>query len=125
MKRSIFVGIFSGLIVFFSGFAVMYLLWIRIGNPLNLPGFFSYKAATIGDGICLPIMIGSMVAFNHRNKTNGVLGRKVSLVLMLFASLVAVGMQASWLLRDDTVLNWSIPIPVSYTHLTLPTTSRV
>lgn len=110
MKKTIFVGIFSGFIVFLSGFTVMFLLWIRIGNPLNLPGFFSYKAATIGDGICLPILVGSMVAFNQKNIIIGTYRRKTRFILALVASLIAVVIQASWLVRDDTVLNWSIPI---------------
>lgn len=110
-KRSaILSGIFSGGAVLLLGFAIMYFLWIKIGSPQGLPGFFFYRAATIGDGICLPVLIGAAVVFNQLNKAFQSQGRKVSSIMALTASFIAVAIQASWLIRDDTVLNWSIPI---------------
>lgn len=109
-ERPILVGIFSGVTVFLCGFAVMYFLWTRLGSPLGLPGFFSYRAATIGDGICLPILIGSAVAFRQCNRKLCSHGRRINVILSLAVSLIAVIVQASWLIRDDTMLNWSIPI---------------
>lgn len=109
-KRSILIGISSGVTVFLFGFAMMYFMWTRLGSPLGLPGFFSYRAATIGDGICLPIMIGSAMAFRQCGRGLYTRDTKINLVLSLAVSLIAVIVQASWLIRDDTVLNWSIPI---------------
>lgn len=109
-KRAILIGIFSGMAVLFSGFIIMYMMWEAIGNPQGLRGFFFYRAATIGDGICLPILVGSAVTFNWYNKAFCNQGRKISLLISLAVSLFAVIIQASWLIRDDTVLNWSIPI---------------
>lgn len=110
-KRSaILSGIFSGGAVLLLGFAIMYFLWIKIGSPQGLPGFFFYRAATIGDGICLPVLIGAAVVFNQLNKAFQSQGRKVSSIMAMTASFIAVAIQASWLIRDDTVLNWSIPI---------------
>lgn len=109
-KRAVLIGIFSGMAVLFFGFIVMYLMWEVIGNPQGLRGFFFYRAATIGDGICLPIFVGSAVAFNLYNKAFCNQGRKISLLISLVVSLIAVIIQASWLIRDDTVLNWTIPI---------------
>lgn len=109
-KRAVLIGIFSGIAVLFLGFIIMYLMWEVIGNPQGLRGFFFYRAATIGDGICLPILVGSAVTFNLYNKAFCNQGRKISLLISLAVSLIAVIIQASWLIRDDTVLNWSIPI---------------
>lgn len=109
-KRAILIGIFSGMVILFFGFIIMYIMWELIGNPQELRGFFFYRAATIGDGICLPILVGSATAFNWYNNVFCNQGRKISLLMSLVASLIAVIIQASWLIRDDTVLNWSIPI---------------
>lgn len=110
-EKGTLTGILSGCLVFLSGFAVMYFMWVRLGSHQGLPGFFSYRAATIGDGICLPILTGAMVMFMQRNKVFYRQRRKVCAIMSLIAALIAVGIQASWLIRDDTVLNWSIPIP--------------
>lgn len=109
-KKSILIGLFSGVMVFLFGFAMMYLMWITIGSTQGLPGLFFYRAATIGDGICLPILIGSATAFNQCNKEFYKYNRRLNLILALVVSLIAVIIQASWLIRDDTLLNWSIPI---------------
>lgn len=60
-KKAVLIGIFSGMAVLSFGFIIMYLMWKVIGNPQGLRGFFFYRAATIGDGICLPILVGSAV----------------------------------------------------------------
>ena len=61
-------GIFGALLVFLLGFGMMFLLWKVIGNPNDLPGLFYYRAATFGDGICLPILVGSGIVFLQINK---------------------------------------------------------
>lgn len=112
MKKAILMGILGGIGVFIFGFTIMYLLWEMIGSPNRLPGLFYYRAATIGDALCLPVLTGSAVAFNQYNKEWLVRGRhkKISFVIALIASVTATLIQASWLIRGDTVLNWSIPI---------------
>lgn len=109
-KRAILIGILSGMTVFLLGFIIMYLMWKVIGNPQGLRGFFYYRAATIGDGICLPILVGSATAFNWYNKEFCNQGRKIKLLISLTVLVFAVIIQASWLIRNDTVLNWSLPI---------------
>ena len=86
-KRAILIGIFSGMAVLFSGFIIMYMMWEVIGNPQGLRGFFFYRAATIGDGICLPILVGSAVAFNWYNK-GGVQSRQKDKYVNVFGGIV-------------------------------------
>lgn len=106
---AILKGIAGAVSVFLLGFAMMLLLWTIIGNPNNLPGLFYYRAATIGDGICLPILIGSGIAFLQVNKSSSNNRRNSPIFVLAVAScIIATVIQASWLLRDDTVLNWSI-----------------
>lgn len=109
-KNSIVLGIIAAIIVFLCGFFTMYIMWIKIGNPYNVIGFFYYKAATWGDGLLLPIMIFSLVGLSFSKKIYAFRNLKLSLVTA-FSGVVAVAIQASWLWNKDTVLNWSIPIP--------------
>lgn len=109
-KVALLEGMLSAFAVLTFGFGTMYLLWRILGSPQGLPGLFSYRAATIGDGICLPILVGTSVAFNKYNKLQRNCCNRKSLVIAIFASIFATVLQASWLIRSDTSLNWSIPI---------------
>lgn len=109
-KAALITGAFSATATFALGFGIMNILWRTLGTSGELPGLFYYKAATIGDGICLPIFIGASTAFVRYNKSLKACSHKVSTMLAIIASFIATMMQASWLINDDTVLNWSIPI---------------
>lgn len=109
-KYAITVGILAGGMVFLLGFFVMFWLWKIIGTYSALPGLFDYRAATIGDSVCLPIMTGSLVMFllanNNLKKTQMVFVRTI----FILALLGGICIQMKWLLDDETKLNWSIPI---------------
>lgn len=58
MKRpAIIIAILCAAATFIGGFGIMYRLWRMLGTSDGLPGLFYYRAATIGDGICLPILV--------------------------------------------------------------------
>ncbi len=110
-NRVVLYGAFGAAITWLCGFGVMYLLWRKIGTINELPGFFDYHAATYGDGICLPILVGAGIAFLRNNKRDCELVyirkcRWIVIVMTLIGGLI----QASWLISDRTALNWSIPI---------------
>ena len=111
-KSAILKGTVSAIFVFLLGFGMMFLLWKTIGNPYNLPGLFYYRAATIGDGICLPVLVASGIAFLEFNKGCLIKESKkiVAYILTIAALVIAVLIQASWLIRNDTALNWTIPV---------------
>lgn len=104
-------GTFGAVITWLCGFGVMYLLWRKIGTINGLPGFFDYHAATYGDGLCLPILVGTGIAFLKNNKRDYELVdiRKCRWIAILMA-LIGGLIQASWLISARTALNWSIPI---------------
>lgn len=110
-NRVVLYGALGAAITWLCGFVVMYLLWRKIGTINELPGFFDYHAATYGDGICLPILVGAGIAFLKNNKRDCELVhirkcRWIAIVMALIGGLI----QASWLISDRTALNWSIPI---------------
>ena len=100
------------LIVWLSGFGIMNVLWIfyLITDSVDrsLPGLYDYYAATIGDAICLPSM---MLAGLSALKGKILKGKKYQLCLCItaIATLIAVGVQLSWIADANIVLNWTIP----------------
>lgn len=108
MKAAIYHGALFGGVVFLAGFGMMLLLSKILIYPDDLPGLFSYKAATWGDGICLPAMVFCFVTFERKNQSN--LHRSpVELVSAIGSAVAGIFVQASWILSDNTILNWSIP----------------
>ena len=104
----------SGTVIFCMGFGMMLLLWwnyqLRTVNISDLPGLFHYRAATLGDAICLPLMVGSAFML-LRNKKLNVLQTKKCLILSAVGMLIGVALQASWLMNPNINLNWTIPKP--------------
>lgn len=113
-KRAITLGAVSAIMVFLFGFMTMlilYSIW-RNANPSSLlPGLFYYKAAAIGDPICLPLIIGVLVFHNCSQKSIRSSTGRASIVLGVIAFIVGVSIQAEWLINDNTGLNWSLPEP--------------
>ena len=108
-KYNIICGITGALLTLISGFTVMYLFWINdVQNP-NLRGFFSYKAATFGDGICLPFLVGCSlvcILYGQREKFRFC---RPCIFIGLIGAIVGAIVQASWIISDKTLLNWTIP----------------
>lgn len=113
-KKRIFFFIKYGLIpaglVFCLGYLCMYSFWLLLGTSQNLPGFFDYKAAIIGDGMCLPVLIGALNMFIHLYPPVSIKGKKLGYIIGILFGLIAVIVQGQWLVSDYTLLNWTIPI---------------
>ena len=109
--KVIIKGIIASFLIFVLGFGVMFLLYVNWNkaNPYSeLPGLFSYKAATIGDSILLPIIVGSFIVYNKKiniNKSQKIL----KYLITALSGIIGVFIQISWLINDSTVLNWTIP----------------
>ncbi len=95
------------------GFGIMNLLWIIDGGHSGLPGLYDYRAATIGDGICLPILVFAMTYFckthNTYNEKRNKYIHKRSLLIGLISGFIGLSIQISWLFNPDIGLNWTIP----------------
>lgn len=112
MNKITKLSFFSGLLVLIFGFIVMLILWNTIGrqyHSMELRGFFYYRAATIGDGLCLPVLTGSAVYFILTTNKISKNQNKICIFYGIAAVIIGFGIQAKWLISDDTVLNWTIP----------------
>lgn len=98
--------------IFCGGFGMMLLLWwnyrIRVINTLELPGLFDFRAATLGDAICLPLMVSSALMLLGGQKLTDK-QTKNCLILSGVAILIGIFVQASWLLDPNINPNWTIP----------------
>lgn len=113
-KRTVIIcGIGLSLFIFFVGFFAMFIFWLNdVQNP-DIPGFFYYKAATYGDGICLPLLVGCMSMYlllGYDNMKEYISrSKRVSVGIGLVCAAVGMVTQYSWLASDEIRFNWTIP----------------
>lgn len=100
-----------GIAVACLGFGVLLLL--NYLNPnTDLPNLFSYYAATIGDGICLPLLVGFARYYVHDEYSSlSEKQKKITRWVAIVAGIIGVITQASWLINANTAGNWTIPKP--------------
>ena len=99
----------SAFITLFLGFGVLNILWLYSPASPLLPGLYAYKAASYGDGLFLPLFVGSatfiIIQFPQRPQL------KRSIIIGMTSALLGIAIQAHWVISDNTKLNWTIPEP--------------
>ena len=110
-KNAIQKAIRSSVLVACFGFGVLFLL--NTINPYtDLPNLFNYYAATIGDGVCLPLLIGFARYYSNDQYSSLTKKQKAStLIIACICGIIGVVIQASWLINANTSGNWTIPKP--------------
>lgn len=109
--KELYIGIFSGIFIFIIGFGMMNIFWIFSLKQDGLPGLYDYTAATIGDGLCFPVLVGALL---YNVLKNNILNRRQHIVTNIFGitmTLIGILVQISWLRDDNIKLNWTIPSP--------------
>jgi hypothetical protein len=103
-------ALLTGSAVFVSGFGVVWLMWTMGEHAPELLGLTSYRSATWGDGLLLPIASASLVYAIRRLPPahREVLWCSAAAVL---ATLTGAATQVFWLLDPSPRLNWTIPAP--------------
>ena len=107
-KKALQISILVAAFICIIGFGVLNICWILTDKSTGLRGFYEFYAATIGDGICLPMVVASGTYYILVNGIERKDLGKIRIVAMI-ALLIGVAIQASWLIRDNIVLNWTIP----------------
>lgn len=107
LKYRIIKSVTVGFMVFLLGFASMNIWWNVLPRNAELRGLYYYKAATWGDGICLPLLTGALYYIcKYVRKSDN---KKRYSIIGVFTGLLGFGVQVSWLLDNNIVLNWTIP----------------
>ncbi len=100
--------------VFAFGFGALNVFTVLgIGQP-HLPGLYTFRSATVGDGLLLPLLAYSLT--RAAGLQRGWTGRQRTIVFSV-ATLAALGgaaLQAQWLLNPHPRLNWTFPAPHSF-----------
>ena len=90
-NKATVLGVLSAVMVFLFGFMTMliiYIIWRKNNPSSQLPGLFYYKAAAIGDPICLPLIIGVLVFHNYSPKSIRNTVGKSSIILGIIAFII-------------------------------------
>lgn len=111
-KKAVKYGCVVAVLVLVFGFCTMcllYFIWKKENPASTLPGLFYYKAAAIGDPICLPLLIGALFYHHVQQKKTIHSFGKASVVACIIMLIGGITIQAEWLINDNTGLNWSLP----------------
>lgn len=113
-KPAIFSVAF-GLTVFAVGWCVMLIFWNCYGRPES-HGFTFFVSFLFGDSLFLPILAGALLAYiklpmrlPSAQKRPTLAQERCAWIAALISALAGTFIQGSWLLSDQTELNWTIP----------------
>ena len=93
--------------VFVFGFGVLNIFWYFSDKSLGVKGLYDYYAATIGDGLCLPLLVGAGKYYICQYTQKGRRKRLYGKTALIFAG-IGMMIQVYWLLNPKIELNWTI-----------------
>jgi len=104
-------SLLAALLVMLAGFGVLNLFSVLGAGRSDLPGLYTFRSATVGDGLLLPVLAYALIRAGgwHLGWTKRQ-RRTIAAGATVFASGGAV-VQASWLLNPNPRLNWTFPAP--------------
>jgi hypothetical protein len=94
------------------GFGVLNALWFLGDCDPRLRGLWSFRSATLGDGLLLPILAASLLVILHSLDATP---REAKFALIAFAvgGCLFLSVVAIWVVDTDHELNWTMPAPHS------------
>lgn len=104
-----------GLLVLAAGFVALTAFSIWGDYPRDLPGLWSYRSATYGDGIALPLLAGLLPAGVRSPRLPQVPVARWGWLGAAAGFCVGVATQALWLRDPQPHLNWTLPAPHRFT----------
>lgn len=109
--RSWCMFIVAAFLACFSGFGVLSAFWLLAKHDPALPGLYHYAAATWGDGLFLSMGAGALIGWFTLCEPIDTHEKRGAIAVASASGLLGMAVQASWLARNDTALNWTIPEP--------------
>ncbi|MBK3571105.1 hypothetical protein JHN47_46370 [Streptomyces sp. MBT62] len=99
------------------GYCALLAFWWSGSHPSSLPGLFSFRSATWGDGLLLPLLALSLRVLterlSRRNHVDNARRRTTCVVAVFAGAALGTAVVLSWILEDHPVLNWTLPHPHS------------
>lgn len=100
--------------IFLLGFGALNIFtFLGIGQP-HLPGLYTFRAATIGDGLLLPLLAYSLARSAGLHRRIGGYGTALSAGGAIAGMSTGAAVQVYALLDPDARLDWTFPAPHSY-----------
>lgn len=100
--------------IFCLGFGALNVFAVLgLGDP-RLPGLYSFRAATVGDGILLPVLAYALVRAADPRGPASRFQTRFSMAGGVLGALAGTGVQAWALMDPDARLNWTFPAPHYY-----------
>lgn len=107
--KSLRYGACGAITTFLAGFGAMNAFWYLAPQTESLRGLYSYRSATFGDGIALPLVaFGLMAAYAAVKPSRWRVPAAVS------GSILGLLTQISWLIDPAPELNWTLPQPHTF-----------
>jgi hypothetical protein len=100
--------------VFICGFGALNVASAVMSFSPKLPGLYSYRSATLGDGFLLPLLAYGLIRAIAIQEPWSRRARLVVACAALVGGAAGVATQAVWLTSATTPRNWTIPAPHSY-----------
>lgn len=100
--------------VFISGFGALNVASEIMSFSSKLRGLYSYRSATLGDGLLLPLLAYGLVRAIAIQEAWSRRARLVIACAGLVGGAAGIATQAVWLTSATTPLNWTIPAPHSF-----------
>lgn len=103
-------ALLAGVGIFTAGFGVISLLWWLGTWPADVRGLWTYRSATLGDGVLLPVAAAMLVAAGERLPYAPRESTAIAIARLLGAAGAAV-VVLLWLRTPDPQLNWQQSVP--------------
>ncbi|RAS67112.1 hypothetical protein C8D87_103451 [Lentzea atacamensis] len=101
-------------VVFFSGFGALQIASLAGLGDDSLPGLHTFRSATVGDGILLPLLAFCLVRSSPQIRTWRRAERWAVATAGVLGLLGGAATQISWLANPDPRLNWTLPAPGTF-----------
>jgi hypothetical protein len=100
-------ALFAAGAVFVLGYGVLAIASAAGLGDQSLPGLYTFRSATVGDGLLLPLLAYSLVRVAGR--TRPLREKRTVAVAAVIGALLGVATQVQWLMNQQVVLNWTLP----------------
>lgn len=107
-------AVYAACTIFCLGFGALNVFSAAgLGQP-HLPGLYTFRSATIGDGLMLPLLAYSLVRFAGPHRRRG--GKRAAFASagVVLGVLTGTAVQMYALAEPDPPLDWTFPAPHSY-----------
>jgi hypothetical protein len=112
-RRYIYVALLAAFATFIAGFGAMSLLYFAGSWPAGLRGLYSFKSATYGDALLIPLMVGILVR-TYLLLQNSDDDRVFLLYWAIPGVAIGIFTQWLWLRNPHPALNWTLPAPHTF-----------